>query len=265
MIQYLAHRGPVEGTEQLGTCFRGAIRFVFFGCGDSRAQQVNIDSGPIEGKADGDVRIFLGIPYAAPPVGDLRWKAPAPAMKWTDPRKTTEFGSHCMQGKLMDLEWRDPGPSEDCLTLNVWTSAKSADAKHPVMVWIHGGSFNQVATKYGKQPAYRYRFDLAPPATMKSPAAMGAYHSAELEYVFGTLDVTKSRPWRKEDRELSEQMQKYWTNFARSGDPNGSGLLQWPKYQGENGWQVLYLSEEPKVQKDDMRDRYVFLNSVWIK
>ncbi len=79
----------------------GALFVSFLWCGDSRAQQVNIDSGPIEGKADGDVRIFLGIPFAAPPVGDLRWKAPAPVVKWTNPRKTTEFGSHCMQGKLI--------------------------------------------------------------------------------------------------------------------------------------------------------------------
>ena len=483
----------------------GALFVSLFWCCDSRAQQVNTDSGPIEGETDGDVRIFLGIPYAAPPMGDLRWKAPAPVTKWTSVRKTTEFGNHCLQGKLMDLVWRDPGPSEDCLTLNVWTGAKNADTRLPVMVWVHGGSFkiggsseprydgtalarqgvvivtlnyririfgffalpelitesernaagnygllDQVAalewvhrniatfggdpgnvtifgesagsvcvsmlmaypvtkglihkvigesgagfylnglsdeplavraqedlkfatgtlhaptlkelraipaekleeisfkakdskgnlrffpnidgyvllepapalfaagkqndvpllagwnhdegslqallaslplamwtlnmtakkefgprageflklypgksneeahrsqedlagdqfvvwatwnwleaqTKYGKQPAYRYRFDLAPPATMKSPAAMGAFHSAELEYVFGTLNSEKSRAWRQEDRALSEQMQKYWTNFAKTGDPNGAGLPRWPTYQSSSG------------------------------
>jgi para-nitrobenzyl esterase len=108
----------------------------------AQAQQVNIDSGAIEGKSDGDVRIFLGIPYAAPPLGELRWKPPAPVAKWTGVKKTTEFGYHCMQGVLFpDIILRDPGPSEDCLTLNVWTSAKSADVKLPVMVWIHGGAF----------------------------------------------------------------------------------------------------------------------------
>ncbi len=57
-------------------------------------------SGKVEGKAAGPVQAFLGIPYAAPPVGDLRWKAPAPAAKWSGVRKATEFGAHCMQGQL---------------------------------------------------------------------------------------------------------------------------------------------------------------------
>ena len=63
------------------------------------APQVKTLSGMVEGKDDGAVRSFLGIPYAAPPVGDLRWKPPVPAAKWTGVRKATEFGSHCMQGK----------------------------------------------------------------------------------------------------------------------------------------------------------------------
>jgi para-nitrobenzyl esterase len=117
----------------------------------------------------------------------------------------------------------------------------------------------------GKSPVYRYRFDLAPPATEKLPAAMGAYHSAEIEYVFGNLDLNKTRPWRAEDHALSAQMQKYWINFARSGDPNGSGLAQWPTYQSSSGWEVMYLSPESKAEKDDHRHRYLFLNSVSLK
>src|SRR5271157_3838871 len=108
----------------------------------SAAQQVRIDSGKLEGKSDGAVQIFLGIPYAAPPLGELRWKPPAPVAKWKGVRKASEFGSRCMQGPLFaDMVFRDPGPSEDCLTLNVWTGAKDAKAKLPVMVWIHGGGF----------------------------------------------------------------------------------------------------------------------------
>lgn len=511
--------------------------FISLVCGAiAQAQQVRIDSGTVEGKTDGDVRIFLGIPYAAPPVDDLRWKAPAPVARWSGVRKAAEFGARCMQGPLFpDMVFRDPGPSEDCLTLNVWTAAKMANAKLPVMVWIYGGGFNaggtseprqdggafakqgvvlvsmnyrlgvfgffatpelitesgrnaagnyglldqvaalqwmqrniaafggdpanvtifgesagsisvsaqmasplakglfakaigesggafysaalpsvpltdraqsdqQFATDIlhattlkelrtmpaeklqelsfkaklpngnarcmpnvdgyflpepapaifaahkqndvpllagwnkdeasfqvmmepvsvagvnlnilakkefgtnsgeflklypassnevaqrstgdfvgdrfiawstwnwieaqvsdGKQPVYRYRFDLAPPATAKEPAARGAYHSAEIEYVFGNLDFNKTRTWRAEDRGLSAQMQKYWINFANSGDPNGAGLAQWPAYQPSSGWEVMYLSAQPKAEKDDHRSRYLFLNSVWIK
>ena len=78
-------------------------------------------------RTTGAVHAFLGIPYAAPPVGDLRWKPPAPAAKWTGVRKATEFGAHCMQGKVYgDMNFRDAGGSEDCLTLNVWVPAKTS-------------------------------------------------------------------------------------------------------------------------------------------
>ena len=104
--------------------------------------RVKTDSGIVEGKDKGVVHAFLGIPYAAPPVGDLRWKPPAPAATWTGVRKATEFGAHCMQGKVFgDMNFRDPGGSEDCLFLNVWVPAKMSGAKLPVMVWIHGGGF----------------------------------------------------------------------------------------------------------------------------
>lgn len=500
------------------------------------AQQVNIDSGTVEGKTDGNVRIFLGIPYAAPPLGELRWKPPSPVAKWTGVRKTTEFGYHCMQGVLFpDIILRDPGPSEDCLTLNVWTAAKSSDAKLPVMVWIHGGAFkvagssearndgsvlakrgvvivsmnyrmgifgflvlpelieesgrsaagnygmldqvaalewvqrnitafggdpgnvtifgesagsvavstmmaspvakglvhkaigesgggfyvdglsyeplasraqsdlqfvtsvlhtptlkelrtlpadkledlsfkakgpdgkaqffpnidgyylpqippaifaagkqndvpllagwnrdeaafelmmtpkamavltanltakkqfgpkageflllypatnNDVAMRSlidlagdrfivwstwswleaqmatGKQPVYRFRFDLAPPDALGNRAEAGAMHALEVDYVFGMLDANKKRRWKAEDRALSEQMQQYWTNFAKTGDPNGSGLPQWPTYQAATGWQGMYLGPGSHAEKDQYRDRYLFLNTVWIK
>ena len=67
----------------------------------STAPQVKTASGIVEGKDDGPVHAFLGIPYAAPPVGDLRWKPPAPAAAWAGVRKATEFGAHCMQGQSM--------------------------------------------------------------------------------------------------------------------------------------------------------------------
>ena len=87
--------------------------------------QVKTDAGMVEGTAsvDGKVRTFLGIPYAAPPVGALRWKPPQPVAPWTGVRKATSFGARCTQGRIFDdMIFRDE-MSEDCLYLNVWTAA----------------------------------------------------------------------------------------------------------------------------------------------
>jgi para-nitrobenzyl esterase len=503
----------------------------------SSAPQVKTASGvvegKVEGKGDGAVHAFLGIPYAAPPVGDWRWKAPAAARSWSGVRKATEFGARCMQGNVFDdMKFRDPGGSEDCLFLNVWAPAKPAAAKLPVMVWIYGGGFaagstsearqdgthlaqqgvivvsmnyrlgifgflvhpelakesghnsagnygllDQLAAlrwvhdniaafggdpgnvtifgesagsfsvsaqmasplakglfqkaigesggafsskglafeplaareekdvkavsaklgvstlaelraipaqklldafapptsegfdfdadvdgyflpesvpalfaagkqndvpllagwnhdegsydivsspqkptadslktlaqkefgdkapeflklypsdtaeqvsrsavdfagdqfiafstwawieaqvKTGKQPVYRYRFDLGPPSDPKGPQ-LGAYHSAEIEYVFGQLDSKAGVAWKPEHRELSEEMQKYWANFARSGDPNGPGLPKWPEYKAKEGWPVMFLDAKPAAHPDELRDRYLFLSEAWMK
>src|SRR5271165_846755 len=494
---------------------------------------IKTDQGKVQGKrsADGQTLEFLGIPFAAPPVGPLRWKPPQPAAKWKGVRQATSFGSRCMQQEHFDdMVFRDPGESEDCLTLNVWAPAAKPKGKLPVMVWIFGGGFagggtseprqdgehltrkgvlvvsmnyrlgifgffatqelsaedphhaagnyglmdelaclqwvrrniaafggdpNNVTifgesagsfavsaqmasplakglfqkaigesggaffsgglafeplavreekdakaasaklgvstlaelraipaeklleafappksrgfdfdadvdgyflpepvpaifaagkqndvpllagwnhdegsfeieslpqkptadtlkayaqkdigdnaaeflklypadtpeqalrsaldfagdrfiafstwawieaqTKTGKQPVYRYRFDLGPP-NPKGPSM--AYHSAEIEYVFGQLDSKAEVAWRPEDRALSAEMQKYWANFARSGDPNGPGLPKWPGYSAADGWEMMFLDAKSAARKDELRERYLFLAGEWEK
>ncbi|RRB11270.1 carboxylesterase/lipase family protein [Larkinella knui] len=111
---------------------------------------VEIASGRIEGTTTkaGDIRVFKGIPFAAPPVGNLRWKAPQPVKAWAGVRKCTAFGPSPMQDKPAPFRYwssefliPEAPIGEDCLYLNVWTGARSAAEKRPVLVYIYGGGF----------------------------------------------------------------------------------------------------------------------------
>ena len=108
------------------------------------ADEVTTESGKVQGASNSDhtVRIFKGIPFAAPPVGELRWKAPQPVPSWSGVRQADKFGSACLQTNVFgDIYFRDNQPSEDCLSLDIWIPAKPASAKLPVIVWFYGGGF----------------------------------------------------------------------------------------------------------------------------
>ncbi|HEX5226876.1 MAG TPA: carboxylesterase family protein [Bryobacteraceae bacterium] len=104
---------------------------------------VHTQAGLVQGAVDNGVTVYKGIPFAAPPVGDLRWKAPYPAMAWTGVRAADKFAPACMQTAIVnkDLGMEAVQTNEDCLYLNIWTPAKSANEKLAVMVWIYGGGF----------------------------------------------------------------------------------------------------------------------------
>jgi len=498
------------------------------------ALTVTTQYGPVRGKESGDgkVRLFLGIPYAAPPVGSLRWKPPQPPAPWKEVKDATALGHRCMQmGLFKGIVYLDSGMNEDCLTLNIWEPPVSAGQKLPVMVWIHGGGFQDGASSdasmdgsslarhgvivvsmnyhlgilgflatqelvaespqhaagnygmldqsfaihwvkdniaaFGGDPAnitifgesagafavsmhmaspltrdipahaigesggalgkssvpvpelaasiaedekllkkhvkveglaalrampaeelykktapsafsvplfmpnvdgyfltepvattfaagkqskipllagwnkdelaiatvmnpikttlqsfngmafqkykfhagdflkvyratndaeaaqaatdlagdefvafgtwswleaqatapvaqvFRYLFDLGIPDGPKHPAAFGAFHADDVAYVFGTLDTRADYQWRPEDYKLSELMQTYWTNFAKTGNPNADGLPNWPTYNAGAKWLVMHLDAVSAAAPDTYRDRYLFLQKYW--
>jgi para-nitrobenzyl esterase len=117
----------------------------------------------------------------------------------------------------------------------------------------------------GESPVYRYHFEQAPPSPEGKPSR-GAYHSSDIEFVFETLD-SKKLPWSDSDRKLSDQISSYWTNFAKSGNPNGAGLPEWPSYTKAGDYQVMHLHETPDstpiAKPDTLGARYRQFDAVF--
>ncbi|GAB4022787.1 carboxylesterase/lipase family protein [Spirosoma koreense] len=176
----------------------------------SATPQAKTANGMVEGVAEASgIRAFKGIPFGQPPVGDLRWKEPQPVKNWSGVRKTTKFGPRAMQRPIFgDMGFRSDGMSEDCLYLNVWTPAKSASEKLPVLVYFYGGGFvagdGSEARYDGESMAQKgivaltvnYRlgvfgFFAHPELTKESP------HNASGNY--GLLDQTAALRWVKQN------------------------------------------------------------------
>ncbi|HYX05267.1 MAG TPA: carboxylesterase family protein [Bacteroidales bacterium] len=116
------------------------------------APTVKTDNGMLEGINKSGVKVFKGVPFAAPPVGELRWKAPQPVKNWNGIRKANKFGPRPMQLRIFeDMNFLSDSVSEDCLYLNIWTPAKTGKEKLPVLVYFYGGGF---VAGSGDEPRY---------------------------------------------------------------------------------------------------------------
>jgi len=137
----------------LAACLVVAGLVVLSGC-TQQAQDpttVKTSAGYVSGINQSGIRVYLGVPFAAPPVGDLRWRPPAPVRSWEGTKAATAYGPTCPEAQKGSQPGPAPNMSEDCLYLNVWTPAQNASAKLPVMVFFYGGGFTSVE---GSMPMY---------------------------------------------------------------------------------------------------------------
>jgi len=206
------------------------------------APVVNTSDGRLEGRLVDSLNVFKGIPYAAPPVGTLRWKAPAPMVSWSGIRKATEFGPACFQPrpKLSNIYEGKPVPmSEDCLTLNVWAPKDARNA--PVFFWIYGGALwggtNRDPLYDGERLAKQgivvvsINYRLGPLGWLALPA-LSAESPDGISGNYGLLDQIAALRWVKENI------------GAFGGDPANVTIAG----ESAGGLSVMYLMASPQAR-----------------
>jgi len=206
----------------------------------AKATPVRIQSGELVGQQQSDVRIFRGIPYAAAPVGELRWRSPKPFGTWTGIREATQFGAQALQGETFGPR---SAQSDDCLFLNVWTPNNAdANSKLPVLVWFHGGAFIQGS---GAQPRYdgtelarrgavviTINYRLGPMGLFAHPALTAESAPNEPLGNFCLLDMMAALTWTRENI------------AAFGGDPNNVTISG----SSAGGTSCLFLMGIPQAE-----------------
>jgi len=199
-------------------------------------------AGKVQGEAAGKIHVFKGIPYALPPIGQMRWKPPLAMPKWKDTREATQYGAACIQprGRPESIYyWNLPKTSEDCLFLNVWAPAKASKA--PVFVWIHGGALSGGS---GGEPFYdgtklaerglvvvTINYRLGPLGFLVHPA-LSAESRRNISGNYGLLDQVLALEWVK----------KNIASFG--GDPANVTIAG----ESAGGLSVMYLMATPSAQ-----------------
>lgn len=204
--------------------------------------RVKVTGGEVSGVAADGMTIFKGIPFAAPPVGDLRWKAPAPVAPWTGVKQADAFADACMQAP--NSQGNTAPVSEDCLYLNVWTPAETVDEKIPVIVWIHGGGFVGGSTSIGMYDGSGYAkkgvilvslaYRLGPYGFMASPEL--SRESGHGSGTYGIQDLIAGLEWVRQNIAAFGGDPRNVTIFGHSAgsaavsflaaSPRASGLFQ---------------------------------------
>jgi carboxylesterase type B len=203
------------------------------------------DNGSVEGLVAPTVHKFLGIPYAAPPVGSLRWQPPQPHASWANPLDATAFANHCPQ---VVSPFGFPSTTEDCLYASpgLALSAMATDAAFVC-------NARTADRLLSRKPTFAYEFNDTNAPQLFLPVVnfpYGAAHASELQYLFNVPDVlpVPAPPLDADQQQLSATMIRYWTRFARSGKPHASHVPRWPKYNANDAVFLSLVAPTPVLE-----------------